>query len=65
MSVTYTPLERPGGLAGKPLYTPEEAIEAHQSAVVGIESNLRFPNVCFWEKVDVRVDLLESAAETR
>jgi len=34
MSVTYTPLERPAELAGKPLYTPEEAIEAHQRAVL-------------------------------
>ena len=35
MSVTYTPLERPDELAGKQLYTPEEAIQAHRSAVVG------------------------------
>jgi len=35
MSVTYTPLERPDALAGKPFYTPEEAIEAHQRSVVG------------------------------
>lgn len=33
MSVSYTPLERPDELAGKPLYTSEEAIEAFQRAV--------------------------------
>ncbi len=35
MSVSYTPLERPNELAGKPLYTPEEAIEAFQRVVAG------------------------------
>ncbi len=30
----YMPLERPEELAGKPLYTPEEAIEAFQRAVL-------------------------------
>ena len=30
----YTPLERPGGLAGTPLYTQEEAIEVFRQAVV-------------------------------
>ena len=30
----YTPLERPEDLAGKPLYTPQEAIEAFQRAVL-------------------------------
>lgn len=34
-SATYTPLERSDELAGKPLYTPEEAIEVFQRAVVG------------------------------
>jgi hypothetical protein len=33
MSVSYTPLERPDELAGKALYTTEEAIEAFQRAV--------------------------------
>ncbi len=33
MNVAYTPLERPEELAGKPLYTLEEAIEAFQRAV--------------------------------
>jgi len=33
MSVSYTPLERPDELAGKALYTPQEAIEAFQTAV--------------------------------
>ncbi len=33
MSVSYTPVERPDELAGKPLYTPQEAIEAFQNAV--------------------------------
>ena len=33
MSVSYTPLERPDELAGKPLYAPEEAIEAFQRVV--------------------------------
>jgi hypothetical protein len=35
MSVSYTPLERPDALAGKPLFTPEEAIEAFQRVVAG------------------------------
>lgn len=30
----YTPLERPEELAGKPLYTPQEAIEVFQQSVV-------------------------------
>ena len=34
MSASYTPLERPDELAGKPLYTPQEAIDAFQRAVV-------------------------------
>ncbi len=34
MSASYTPLERPDELAGVPLYTPREAIEAFRSAVV-------------------------------
>ena len=34
MSVSYTPLERPDELAGKPFYTPQEAIEAFQRVVV-------------------------------
>ena len=33
MSVSYTPLQRPDELAGKPLYTPEEAIESFRRAV--------------------------------
>ena len=33
MSVSYTPLERPDELAGKLLYTPEEAIEAFRRVV--------------------------------
>ena len=33
MSVTYTPLERPDTLAGKPMYTPQEAIETFQRSV--------------------------------
>jgi len=33
MSVTYTPLERPDELAGKPFYSPQEAIEAFQRDV--------------------------------
>jgi hypothetical protein len=33
LSASYTPLERPDELAGKPLYTPEEAIEVFQRAV--------------------------------
>ncbi len=35
LSVAYTPLERPDELVGKPFYTPQEAVEAFQSAVVG------------------------------
>ena len=31
--LSYTPLERPAALAGKPLYTPEEAIDAFKKAV--------------------------------
>ena len=34
MSVSYTPVERSDELAGKALYTPEETIEAFQSAAV-------------------------------
>ncbi len=34
VSATYTPMERPDELAGKPFYTPQEAIEAFRSAVV-------------------------------
>ena len=34
ISATYTPLERPAALAGKPLYTIQEAIEAFQAAVL-------------------------------
>ncbi|MGI9259156.1 MAG: hypothetical protein ACR2QQ_09985 [Gammaproteobacteria bacterium] len=34
LSVTYTPLQRPDELAGKPLYTPQEAIEALQRRVL-------------------------------
>ncbi len=34
MSATYTPLERPDALGEKSLYTPREAIEAFQRAVV-------------------------------
>ena len=33
MSASYTPLERPDELAGKALYTPQEAVEAFQRAV--------------------------------
>ena len=33
LSASYTPLERPAELAGKPLYTAQEAIEAFQRAV--------------------------------
>lgn len=33
LNIAYTPLERPDELAGKPLYTVEEAIEAFQRAV--------------------------------
>ena len=33
LNSTYTPLERPEELAGKPRYSPEEAIETFQSAV--------------------------------
>ena len=33
MNFTYTPLERPLELAGKPLYTVEEAVEAFRRAV--------------------------------
>ncbi len=33
LNSTYTPLERPEELAGQPLYSPEEAIDAFQSAV--------------------------------
>ena len=33
LSLTYTPLERPAGLAGKPLYTTEEAVNAFKKAV--------------------------------
>jgi hypothetical protein len=35
VSVAYTPLERPEELAGKPFYTPPEAVEAFQRAVIG------------------------------
>ena len=35
ISVAYTPLERPEELAGKPFYTPQEAVEAFKRAVVG------------------------------
>jgi hypothetical protein len=34
VSATYTPMERPDELAGKAFYTPREAIEAFQSAVL-------------------------------
>ena len=34
LSVTYTPLERPDELAGSPLYTTQESIEAHQRRVL-------------------------------
>jgi hypothetical protein len=34
MSNSYTPLERPDELAGKPFYTPQEAVEAFQRVVV-------------------------------
>ncbi len=34
ISATYTPLERPRELAGKPLYSVQEAIEAFQTAVL-------------------------------
>ena len=34
LNVSYTPLERPDDLAGKPLYTIEEAIEAFQRRVL-------------------------------
>ena len=34
VSASYTLLERPEALAGKPFYTPQEAIEAFQSRVV-------------------------------
>ncbi len=33
LNLTYTPLERPAALAGKPLYTAEEAIAAFKRAV--------------------------------
>jgi len=33
-NVAYTPLERPEALAGKPLYTPQEAIETFQQRVL-------------------------------
>src|SRR5712692_1844593 len=33
LSLTYTPLERPAALAGKPLYTTEEAVDAFKKAV--------------------------------
>ena len=33
LNFTYTPLERPTELAGKPLYTVEEAVEAFKKAV--------------------------------
>jgi len=33
LSLSYTPLERPAALAGKPLYTKEEAIDAFRKAV--------------------------------
>lgn len=33
LNSTYTPLERPDELAGKPLYSPQEAIAAFQTAV--------------------------------
>ena len=35
LSVTYTPLQRPEALAGRPLYTLEEAIQVHQQRVLG------------------------------
>jgi hypothetical protein len=35
LSVTYTPLERPDELAGKAFFTPQEAIEFFQRAIVG------------------------------
>ena len=35
LSATYTPLQRPEALAGRPLYTPEEAIQVHQRGVLG------------------------------
>lgn len=35
VSATYTPMERPAELEGKPFYTPQEAIETFQRAVVG------------------------------
>jgi len=34
LSATYTPLERPAELAGKPLYSIQEAIEVFQAAVL-------------------------------
>ena len=34
VSATYTPMQRPDELAGKPFYTPTEAIEVFQSAIV-------------------------------
>jgi hypothetical protein len=34
ISGTYTPLERPAALAGKPMYSIQEAIEAFQTAVL-------------------------------
>ena len=35
LSATYTPLQRPEALAGRPLYTPEEAIQVHRRGVLG------------------------------
>ena len=34
LNVAYTPLERPDDLMGRPLYTPQEAIEAFQRGVL-------------------------------
>ena len=34
VSASYTPMERPEALAGKPFYTPREAIEAFQAGVL-------------------------------
>ena len=34
-SASYTPMERPDELAGKPFYTPEEALEAFQRRALG------------------------------
>ena len=35
VSATYTPMERPAELEGKPFYVPQEAIETFQRAVLG------------------------------